>query len=134
MCGSTRTECFAPSCITTMTRGASFDATSNSYKARRPVCLLNHNNTFRKGEFIVKQKILVIGLIAILAGLQLTVAASNRDGKAVTFHVRIENISTKDGFTASNGTKFSVALSPGLWVVHELEVRLYKEGVVAGTA
>jgi hypothetical protein len=40
----------------------------------------------------------------------------------------------KDGFTASDGAKFSVALSPGSWVAHELEVRLYKEGVAAGTA
>src|SRR5262249_25807628 len=82
----------------------------------------------------MQRRVFSMGLIAILLGLQMAVAASHRDGRDVRFHVRIENISTGDGFTASNGTKFSVALSPGLWVVHELEVRLYKEGVAASTA
>lgn len=71
-------------------------------------------------------------LIAVLAAFQLTVpAAGLRDNKNVTFTVRIENVSNKDGFTASNGSKFPFALSPGLWVVHEAEVRLYKEGTAA---
>lgn len=82
----------------------------------------------------MQRKLFSLGLIATLVGLQLSVAAGHRDGRDVRFNVRIENISVKDSFTASNGTKFSVALSPGLWVVHELEVRLYKEGVAAGTA
>jgi len=81
----------------------------------------------------MQRRVLSVCLIAILLGLQLSVGATHRDVRDVRFHVRIENISNKDGFTASNGTKFSVALSPGLWVVHELEVRLYKEGVAAST-
>lgn len=74
-------------------------------------------------------------LIAILVGLQLMpVAASHRKSRDVRFNVRIENISTMDGFTASNGTKFSVALSPGFWVTHEMELPLYKEGTAASSA
>ena len=83
----------------------------------------------------MQRRILSLGLIAILAGFQLSaLAAGHRDGRDVRFTVRIENVSNKDGFTASNGAKFPFALSPGLWVVHELEVRLYKEGVAAGEA
>ena len=83
----------------------------------------------------MQRRTLSLGLIAILVGFQLSaLAAGRRDGKAVRFTVRIENISSKDGFTTSNGAKFPFALSPGLWVVHELEVRLYKDGVAAGTA
>jgi hypothetical protein len=87
-----------------------------------------------QGELIMQRRFISLGLLAILLGFQLSVvAASHRDGRNVRFNVRIENISTKDGFTASNGAKFSVALSPGLWVLHEAEVRLYREGVAAGT-
>lgn len=83
----------------------------------------------------MQRRIFSLGLIAILLGFQLSaLATGRRDGKDVRFIVRIENISGKDGFTASNGAKFPFALSPGLWVVHELEVRPYKEGVAAGTA
>lgn len=49
----------------------------------------------------------------------------------VTFKVRIENVSNKDGQTAKDGSKWPFALSPGMWVVHRNEVRLYKEGVKA---
>lgn len=83
----------------------------------------------------MQRRTLSLGLIAILLGFQPSaLAAGRRDGKDVRFTVRIENISSKDGSTASNGAKFPFALSPGLWVAHELEVRLYKEGVAAGAA
>jgi hypothetical protein len=81
----------------------------------------------------MQRRIFSLGLIAILAGFQLSaLAAGRRNGKEVRFTVRIENISNKDGFTASNGAKFPFALSPGLWVVHgKLDVRLLKMGVKA---
>src|SRR6266567_5803275 len=87
----------------------------------------------RKGEFTMQRRIFSLCLIAILAGFQLSaLAAGRRNGKEVRFTVRIENISNKDGFTASTGTKFPFALSPGLWVVHgKLDVRLLKMGVRA---
>ena len=78
----------------------------------------------------MQRRIISLGLIAILAGFQLSaLAAGRRNGKEVRFTVRIENISSKDGFTASNGAKFPFALSPGMWVVHnKLDVRLLKVG------
>ena len=75
--------------------------------------------------------LMLVSLIAIAAPSLARNRRNERNGNDTRFNVRIENISMKDGFTASNGTKFSVALSPGLWVTHELEVRLYKEGVAA---
>lgn len=49
-------------------------------------------------------------------------------GQEVTFKVRIENVSNKDGQNAKDGSKWPFALSPGMWVVHRNEVRLFKEG------
>jgi hypothetical protein len=56
------------------------------------------------------------------------VHVARQDKKEVKFTVRVENISSPDGQTASDGTKWPFALSPGLWVVHEREVRLFREG------
>src|SRR5499426_2355510 len=78
---------------------------------------------------MVKRKlILSLAALALLAAPSL---AQTSKGKEVKFTVRIENISSADGQTASNGAKWPFALSPGLWVVHEREVRLYREGVAA---
>jgi len=81
----------------------------------------------------MQRRILLMGLIVILAAFQLSaLAGGRRNGHDVRFTVRIENISNKDGFTASNGVKFPFALSPGLWVAHgKLDVRLLREGVKA---
>lgn len=81
----------------------------------------------------MQRRVFSLGLIAILLGFQLSAtAAGRRDGRDVRFTVRIENISSKDGQTASNGTKWPFALSPGMWVVHDkLDVRLLKEGGMA---
>lgn len=57
--------------------------------------------------------------------------AQDKMGKDVKFTVRVENISDANGQTASDGTKWPFALSPGLWVLHQREVRLFREGVVA---
>jgi len=81
----------------------------------------------------MQRRTLSLGLIAILLGFQLSALAAGRsNGKEIRFTVRIENISNKDGFTASTGARFPFALSPGMWVVHgKLDVRLLKEGVRA---
>ena len=77
----------------------------------------------------MQRRILLLGLITILIGFQLSVLAANhRDGKGVRFTVRIENISSKDGQTASNGATWPFALSPGMWLLHEREARLFKVG------
>jgi hypothetical protein len=52
----------------------------------------------------------------------------NLSKEGTKFTVRIENLSSKDFQTASNGEKWPFALSPGMWVVHKNEVRLFNQG------
>ena len=73
---------------------------------------------------------LFLSLSAVAMMIGIHAASFAQDNKEVKFTVRIENISNADGQVAKDGTKWPFALSPGLWVVHEREVRLYREGVV----
>lgn len=76
----------------------------------------------------------LIALITLL-GVQFPVsslARADRKANGTKFTVRIENVSSNDGQTASNGEKWPFALSPGMWVLHEKEVRLFTEGRPAG--
>jgi hypothetical protein len=113
--------------------------------------------TLGENTMTLKSTKLFVGLFMIVAMVgsqfsQLSFAAqkarnytlSMKDGSVVTinngkvkqeaaregtrFIVRIENISSKDFQTASNGEKWPFALSPGMWVIHKNEVRLYNEG------
>jgi hypothetical protein len=74
-------------------------------------------------------------LIAVaILGSQLSVsslAGSRRANGDTKFTVRIENISSKDGQVASDGSRWPFALSPGLWVAHDKDVTLFKEGQAA---
>lgn len=70
-------------------------------------------------------KILAIGAGALL-GLA-GVASANGD-KAAKFTVRVENTTKPDAFTASNGTKWSLAFSPGAAVVHTAKAPIFSEG------
>lgn len=79
---------------------------------------------------------ITIGLLIAVAilGSQLSVsslAGSRRANGDTRFTVRIENISSKDGQTASDGSRWPFALSPGLWVAHDKDVTLFKEGQAA---
>jgi hypothetical protein len=58
----------------------------------------------------------------------LTTARPNGPAIETTFTVRVENISSPDGYTASNGMKWPFALSPGMWVVDPRGIALFKEG------
>jgi hypothetical protein len=69
---------------------------------------------------------LFLSLIALALLAAPSFAQMKSDG--VKFTVRIENVSSADGQTASNGDKWPFALSPGLWVLHKREVRLFREG------
>jgi hypothetical protein len=60
-----------------------------------------------------------------------TLARSPRANGDTKFTVRIENISSRDGQTATDGMKWPFALSPGIWVAHDKEVTLFKEGKAA---
>ena len=82
---------------------------------------------------MLKSKLfLSLAALALLAAPSFAqTGAQMSKGKEVKFTVRVENISSAEGQTASNGTKWPFALSPGLWVVHEREVRLFREGLLA---
>ena len=80
----------------------------------------------------MKHRRLVINLVLLAVALlgQIAVAKATRHhaAKPTKFTVRIENISTPDGQTASDGTKWSFALSPGLWVLNDKKSGLFTEG------
>ena len=65
------------------------------------------------------------------AGLLLGIAAvASADDMphATKFSIRIENITKPDAFTASNGTKWSLAFSPGLAIVHKDKSPVFTAG------
>ena len=68
--------------------------------------------------------------LAITAGLALGVTgvASGNGETPTKFTVRVENISKENGFTASNGVKWSLAFSPGLAVVHTDKAPIFTSG------
>src|SRR5581483_9371177 len=75
--------------------------------------------------------LLAVAALSVAAITQLPAVSANGKQKEVKFTVRIENISNKDGQTAKDGSKWPFALSPGLYVLHEREVRLFREGYKA---
>ncbi len=68
----------------------------------------------------------IISLVLIVSGLQPEIRAEQSG--VTKFKVRIENISNPDGQTASNGTRWPFALSPGVWVVHGKNSPLFTTG------
>lgn len=76
----------------------------------------------------------VLLALATLALAQLTFnalaarPASKTKSKTTKFTVRVENISTPDGQTASDGTRWSFALSPGAFVLSGKKAPLFQEG------
>src|SRR5258705_13945105 len=82
----------------------------------------------------MKHRRLVINLVLLGVAMlgQIAVATATRHGaKPTKFTVRIENISKPDSQTASDGTKFSFALSPGLWALQDKKSALFTEGRAA---
>jgi hypothetical protein len=68
-------------------------------------------------------------LIGITVGVLLGVAGvASANGDAVKFTVRVENVTKADAFTASNGTKWSLAFSPGIAVVHTGNAPIFASG------
>lgn len=81
----------------------------------------------------MRQLKLLIGLILLVvavAGAHSVALSSARDGKAkeMKFKVRVENISNPEGQTASDGTRWPFAVSPGVFVVSGKKVSLFTEG------
>ena len=71
-----------------------------------------------------------IKLLSISAAMTLSLAglAVAQDKIGTKFTVKIENVSTPNAFTASNGTKWSLAFSPGLAIVHTNEAPIFSSG------
>jgi hypothetical protein len=59
---------------------------------------------------------------------QFTVATATRKIEPTKFTIRVENISSPEGMTASNGQKFPFALSPGMFVLTDKSAALFSEG------
>lgn len=78
---------------------------------------------------MLKRKLfLSLAAIAVALCSYTAALAQTKQDKTTKFTVRIENVSSAEGQTAKDGSKWPFALSPGLWVVHEREVRLFREG------
>jgi hypothetical protein len=78
----------------------------------------------------MKQRKLAIGLALLTVSYltQFTVAVATRKDQATKFTVLVENISSKEGMTASNGEKFHFALSPGMFVLNSKSAPFFAEG------
>ena len=78
-----------------------------------------------------RRLIISLALVAVTMSAQFAVAKATRKSPApANFTVRIENISSADGQTAADGTRWPFALSPGMFVLNEKNV-LFKEGKAA---
>lgn len=75
-------------------------------------------------RFIIAAALLAIATVAPFA----QAANTKKQVKPVKFTVRVENISVADGQMAKNGTKWSFALSPGLWVLDQKKFTLFADG------
>ncbi|HEU4873882.1 MAG TPA: spondin domain-containing protein [Pyrinomonadaceae bacterium] len=78
----------------------------------------------------MKRRKLAIGLalLTVCYLSQFTVAVATRKSEPTKFTVRVENISSPEGMTASNGEKFPFALSPGMFVLSEKKAAFFTEG------
>ena len=72
--------------------------------------------------------VIALALLAACCLAQFTVATARRKAESTKFTVRVENISSPEGMTASNGQKFPFALSPGMFVLSEKNAAIFTEG------
>jgi hypothetical protein len=77
---------------------------------------------------------LSLALLAAACMAQFPIATATRKAELTRFTIRVENISSPEGMTASNGEKFPFALSPGMFVLSEKTAPLFKEGKPASNA
>jgi hypothetical protein len=86
---------------------------------------------------MLKQKFVTGIAFAILfvIGAQVNSFAFAKKVRAqATFTVKIENISNPDGLVAQDGSKYPFAISPGLYLVTDKKMDLFREGRKAGDA
>jgi hypothetical protein len=81
---------------------------------------------------MLRQK-LSVALLALSLALAFASAASAKgSAKSVTFKVRVENISDKDGVLAQDGSRYTFALSPGFYILTTRGNKLFTVGKRAG--
>jgi hypothetical protein len=82
----------------------------------------------------MKTRTILAAVIALAAFSITAFGQTNSMHKGATkFKVRIENISSADGFTASNGMKWPFAISPGAYSIHRGSGNpLFRVGTYAG--
>ncbi len=71
---------------------------------------------------------LAVVVVALLAQFAVATATRPRNDMPTKFTVRVENISSTDGQTASDGTKWPFALSPGMFALNTKNGLLFKDG------
>ena len=67
-------------------------------------------------------------LLNVSAGLILATGIGWAQDMTTKFTVRVENISRPDAFKASDGTKWSLAFSPGVVIVHSDKGAIFTAG------
>lgn len=67
-------------------------------------------------------------VLSLTAGMFFSVAGAAFANGEMKFMLRVENITKADAFTASNGTKWSLAFSPGTAIVHADRAPVFGEG------
>ena len=86
----------------------------------------------------MKFRKLLVGayVLGVALSVQLSVTSAKPVNKAqlTKFTVRVENISSADGQTASDGTRWPFALSPGAWVLSNKKSPFFTEGKKASSA
>lgn len=86
---------------------------------------------------MLKQKFITGIALAVLfvLGVQANSFAFAKKVRAqASFTVKIENISSVDGLIAQDGSKYPFAISPGVFIVTDKKMDLFKEGKKAGEA
>lgn len=79
----------------------------------------------KKHRLLINLAVLVAVLLAQFA---VASATRTRSAKSTKFTVRVENVSSADGQTASDSSKWPFALSPGMWVLSNKNAVLFTEG------
>lgn len=72
--------------------------------------------------------LLLITATACSATPEATTQTAQSEAQPTQFKVKIENISTKDEFKASNGTRWSLGFSPGTWLIQDKADLLFTPG------
>ena len=86
---------------------------------------------------MLKQKFIAVAALAatmILGTQASTFAFGGKTKKQARFKVRIENISNKDGLAAADGSRYPFAVSPGVYLLSDNKVSLFKDGKKASEA